>query len=217
MYAMSNLVVRGLRHKRGAVGRGGRRARRRVKNAAGAGRDAGVEGTSRADASRCSAVTAVRGATGSENKGVALGSIWSLSMKQLDSCTPRRAEQGHLPAAHANDRLPDRLRFCRALIGRAARSLRVLAPLKLSARDCCLLANNLQSIIAMAKSKDKQTSKSKAAKPAVTAAKTAFDPTLSSLFASSVRAELFRTLEIQDGRLTIFSVGPSASAAKAKI
>ncbi|XPS93473.1 Nucleolar protein 12 [Ascochyta lentis] len=38
----------------------------------------------------------------------------------------------------------------------------------------------------MAKSKDKQTKKSNEAKPAITATKTAFDPTLSSLFASSL-------------------------------
>jgi hypothetical protein len=44
----------------------------------------------------------------------------------------------------------------------------------------------------MGKSKDKQTKEVKAAKPSTKSTKTALDPALSSLFASSVRAELFR-------------------------
>ena len=69
----------------------------------------------------------------------------------------------------------------------------------------------------MAKSKAKQTIKAKDASIPITATKAAFDPTLSSLFASSVRAELFCIHEIEDSRLIVYTVGSSTSAAKEAI
>lgn len=119
-------------------------------------------------------------------------------------CSWTVAHRGaHLPATAllANDRLQGITRSTPpAILPRVhwpRRQVQSSAPLKLSACDCCSSANKPQSIVTMAKSKDKQTKGAKAAPPSITATKKAFDPTLSSLFASSVRAELFRHMALR--------------------
>lgn len=86
------------------------------------------------------------------------------------------------------------LRRCgrlRYLIGRSSLAQGPeVVPLKLSVCECSLSANVSLSTNAMGKSKDKQAKEVKAAKPSTKSTKPALDPALSSLFASSVRAEL---------------------------
>ena len=111
-------------------------------------------------------------------------------------CSPRagttrherlRLHRTHVPKAVWQAKTPD----WQTQLSARFRSLEVV-PLKLSVCECCSSANVSLSTNAMGKSKDKQAKDVKAAKPSTKSTKPALDPALSSLFASSVRAELFR-------------------------
>lgn len=222
MYSVSDLFVRGLRRTRSAVEGGGRRALGAEK---GQNRYdcAGVEGSVWDGAGRCSAPKAVKRRS----------KIWRQRYRLIKHMECKCAANAAWTCSRRAGRTTCRQRSLAIALGRVTPGLEAVkysatlslvqlsgpfkVPLKLSACDCCLFPNIPQSVVSMAKSKDKQTKQAKAAKPSTTVTQTAFDPALSSLFASSVRAELFRKHETQGIWLTAYTVGSSTSASQAAI